>query len=494
MLEGGPAGGATPAPGMEAARAAGLPDAKAAWAPVRARRGYVLRRVLVLADALALTACLLLSLALAGERADPFADIAWAGLTLPGWVLLFKVYGLYDRDGKRISHNTVDDAPWVFHALVLGSLGLWAYSKVTPFGALTLREGFFFGVLAFVGVLGARSAAREVVRASSAPERVLLVGSGQVPRLLVRKMRTHPEYGLRPLGYLAEGPGEYDPLLGEIPCLGSVQDLESVCLASGTERVLLAPTLEEDALVDLIRRTRGLEVRVSLVPHVMDVLGPSVEIDDVEGITVLGMNPPALTRSSRLLKRGMDAVTAAVCLVALAPVLVAIALAIRLTSRGPALFVQERVGRGGGQFRLYKFRTMAQDAESRVEELKALSADPDWLLLDHDPRVTRVGRFLRHTSLDELPQLWNILRGDMSLVGPRPLTSTDQANVTEWGRRRLDLTPGLTGLWQVLGRTKIPFEEMVKLDYLYATNWSLWGDVRLLIRTLPAVLRRQGVN
>jgi lipopolysaccharide/colanic/teichoic acid biosynthesis glycosyltransferase len=137
---------------------------------------------------------------------------------------------------------------------------------------------------------------------------------------------------------------------------------------------------------------------------------------------------------------------------------------------------------------------MTPDAEQRAAELRASSADPNWLLLDSDPRVTRVGSFLRHSSLDELPQLWNVLKGDMSLVGPRPLTPQDDENVSDWGRRRLNLTPGITGMWQVLGRTTIPFNEMVKLDYIYVTNWSLWGDIRLLIRTLPAVLRRRGAN
>jgi lipopolysaccharide/colanic/teichoic acid biosynthesis glycosyltransferase len=137
---------------------------------------------------------------------------------------------------------------------------------------------------------------------------------------------------------------------------------------------------------------------------------------------------------------------------------------------------------------------MVQDAEEKAKDLLALSSHPAWLMLDNDPRVTRVGRVLRRTSLDEFPQLLNVLRGDMSLVGPRPLTPEDDQHISGWGRRRLDLTPGITGLWQVLGRTTIPFEEMVKLDYLYVTNWSLWQDIRLLIHTLPAVVRQRGAN
>jgi lipopolysaccharide/colanic/teichoic acid biosynthesis glycosyltransferase len=211
-------------------------------------------------------------------------------------------------------------------------------------------------------------------------------------------------------------------------------------------------------------------------------------------VTVLGINPPALSSSSWFLKRTMDLVIASAALVLALPVMALIALLVKATSRGPILFAQERVGRGGRRFRIYKFRTMVADAEAREKQLKALSKDPGWLLLDSDPRVTRVGRVLRHASLDELPQLWNVVAGDMSLVGPRPMPPDIDDQISGWRRKRLDLTPGITGLWQVLGRTSIPFEEMLKLDYLYVTNWSLWQDVRLLIQTLPAVLGRRGVN
>jgi lipopolysaccharide/colanic/teichoic acid biosynthesis glycosyltransferase len=223
-------------------------------------------------------------------------------------------------------------------------------------------------------------------------------------------------------------------------------------------------------------------------------MGPSVEIDEVEGVTVLGLNPPILSRSSRLLKRSMDLFGSLACMLLLAPVLVLIAIAIKLDSSGPVLFVQARVGRGGKRLRIYKFRTMVRDAEAQTAQLRALSSDPNWLKLETDPRVTRVGRLLRLSSLDELPQLFNVAKGEMSLVGPRPLIESESEQIADWAQARLDLTPGITGLWQVLGRTSIPFEEMVKLDYLYVTNWSLWNDVRLLMRTLPAVLTRRGAN
>jgi lipopolysaccharide/colanic/teichoic acid biosynthesis glycosyltransferase len=201
-----------------------------------------------------------------------------------------------------------------------------------------------------------------------------------------------------------------------------------------------------------------------------------------------------LPRSSRFLKRTMDIVGSITLLVLSAPLFAAIALAIKLDSRGPMLFRQERIGLWGRGFSLVKVRTMTVDAEERREALLAESKDPGWLHLDHDPRVTRVGRFLRHWSLDELPQVWNVLKGEMSLVGPRPIIPSEDRQLDGWARSRIDLAPGLTGLWQVLGRTTIPFDEMIRLDYLYVTNWSLWTDVRLMLRTIPAVALRRGVN
>ncbi len=187
-------------------------------------------------------------------------------------------------------------------------------------------------------------------------------------------------------------------------------------------------------------------------------------------------------------------VVAALLLVVALPILIIVAIAVKLGSPGPVFFAQERVGKGDHRFRLLKFRTMVVNAEDLRATLLSQSSDPHWLKLDHDPRITRVGRMLRRLSLDELPQLWNVVRGEMSMVGPRPLIPAEDERVQAWARGRLDLTPGITGYWQVLGRTRIPFDEMVKLDYLYVMNWSLWEDVRLMLKTLPVVIGGQGSN
>ncbi len=469
-------------------------DPVAAALAARPKRAFMLRRLLAAADVLAITSGLAVSLFVIGTPATP-TQFFWSILTVPAWILLFKMYGLYDRDGKRVSHSTVEDVPWLFHALVVGGLGFWLFTKLAPVGKLTLAEGFSFFCATFLLIFSTRAAARALARASIPPERVLFVGGGRMARLLIHKIRQHPEYGLSPIGYVDSAETDASDLGGELTYLGQISELESICRNLGVDRiVVVSPAIEETELVDLVRVATGLDLSISILPHIVDVLGPSVEIDDVEGITVLGINPPALTPSSRWLKRGMDVIIASVVLVLVLPLMVAIAVAVKIASNGPILYSQERIGRKGRRFRIQKFRTMVTDAEDRAEGLREMSAHSAWLLLDYDPRVTSIGRLLRRASLDELPQLWNVLRGDMSLVGPRPMTPDVDELIYGWGRRRLDLTPGITGLWQVLGRTNIPFEEMVKLDYLYVTNWSLWQDVRLLIHTLPAVMRRRGAN
>ncbi|MEA2431559.1 MAG: hypothetical protein QOI19_2032 [Thermoleophilaceae bacterium] len=457
------------------------------------RRDYIIRRLLVGADIAGIVLALLVTAAvdpLAGSNLDV---VAWGLVTLPMWIVVFKLYGLYDRDLKRVSHSTVDDLPWLFHGVVIGTLLTWVLFKGLPPGRLPFVAVLAFGVTLLVAISTFRSLMRSSAIRVLGPERVVVVGSDSMAQLLVRKMRAHPEYGLDPIGMILPAGGTPVPL--DVPVLDGGGDIADIARRNRAERLVVSHAeLPADEVVDLIRSCKGLTMKVSLLPQVFDALGPSVEIDDVEGVTLLGINPPVLGRSSRAMKRSLDFIGAAVLTVLLLPMLVAIAVAIKLDSRGPVFFRQSRVGKGGSRIGVLKFRTMHTDAEARRAELLADSIDPNWLHLENDPRITRVGQRLRHLSLDELPQLWNVLRGEMSLVGPRPLIEEEDQMIGGWGRSRLDLTPGITGVWQVLGRTNIPFEEMVKLDYLYVTNWSLWTDVRLILRTLPVVISRRGAN
>jgi exopolysaccharide biosynthesis polyprenyl glycosylphosphotransferase len=457
-----------------------------------APRDSAVRRLLAVADLTAVGAAFVFTALLTTADA---ADLLWALPTLPLWIVVFKTYGLYDRDAKRISNETVDDLPWIAHAVLVGSLLTLVYFHLTPVRELTLSDLALFAGSALLATCFARATVRRLSCVVLGPERLLLVGGGASLETLARKLASHAEYGVEAIGIVGRAP-EAEPIAG-LPVLGCLAelDLEELVERYSVERLVLAhKDFEEGELFDLLHRCRELNVKISLLPQLFDALGPSVELDDVEGVTVLGLNPAVLPRSSRLLKRTIDLVGAVTLLAVTAPLQLAIALAIKLTSPGPVFFGQVRIGRRGRCFRLFKFRTMVIDAEERRAELLAASKDPNWLLIDHDPRITRVGGFLRKYSLDELPQLWNVLRGEMSLVGPRPIIEDEDRQLQGWRRSRIDLTPGITGLWQVLGRTNIPFDEMIKLDYLYVTNWSLWTDLGLVLRTVPVILLRKGAN
>jgi exopolysaccharide biosynthesis polyprenyl glycosylphosphotransferase len=449
--------------------------------------------MLALADVMAVSGALIGAIALSHE-ADAWDGVLWGAVGLPVVILLFKLYGLYDRDVKRISHSTVDELPWLLHAIMTATLLLWLWSKVSPLHKLDFLQVSLFAGILLLFVSSLRAAVRTWLRGVYGPETALLVGDGQMAEILVDKLEAHPEHRVRVVGQLVAGPSR-DRSASQLEVLGTIIDLAPVARAAGVSRVIVSASDVDDVeLAALLRRCRDLSLKVTLIPKLSDMLGPAVEVDDVEGVTLLGVNPPWLPRSSRFIKRTLDIVVASALLLLLVPLLLVIALAIKLDSRGPALFSQARVGKAGESFRVRKFRTMVRDAEERRSQLLDQSTDPDWLKIDHDPRITRVGRLIRRLSLDEVPQLWNVLRGEMSMVGPRPLIEEEDERVEGWARSRLDLTPGITGYWQVLGRTRIPFEEMVKLDYLYVTSWSLWGDLRLMLRTLPIVLSGRGAN
>jgi lipopolysaccharide/colanic/teichoic acid biosynthesis glycosyltransferase len=243
-----------------------------------------------------------------------------------------------------------------------------------------------------------------------------------------------------------------------------------------------------------VRTLKAVGVRVSVLPRMLEVVGSSVEFDDLHGVTLMGVRSFDLTRSSAAVKRAFDLLGASIGLLAVSPLMIAFAVAIKLDSRGPVFFRQLRVGRHGQRFHMFKFRTMVPDADALKDSLRDRNEAQEGLFkIAKDPRTTRMGRFLRRSALDELPQLLNIVRGEMSLVGPRPLVIEEDQCIDGWHRRRLELMPGMTGPWQILGPARVPLKEMVAIDYLYVANWSLWTDVKILLRTVPHVFGRRGL-
>jgi exopolysaccharide biosynthesis polyprenyl glycosylphosphotransferase len=324
---------------------------------------------------------------------------------------------------------------------------------------------------------------------TTAAERVLVIGDAATAAQIRRKLSSNPALNAMVVGRVGEREDT-----GDRPdkVLGTLEELPAVLERHAIERVIVEPVEQSGAdVVDVIRLATACQVRVAVLPRMLEAIGTSVDFDDLGGQMLLGVRGFGLSPSSRVLKRCFDVVVAVVALVLLAPVLAVIAAAIKLTSRGPVLFRQTRVGRHGRDFQVLKFRTMFSDADQRKQELAELNQAAPMFKIANDPRTTRVGRFLRRRSLDELPQLVNVLRGDMSIVGPRPLISDEDRLFSGWQRRRYHVAPGITGPWQILGSSRVPMSDMVTIDYLYCANWSLWLDTKILLRTIPYVLSRR---
>jgi len=462
--------------------------------PASWRRDRLYRWSLAFADLTA--AALALSLAIVVFGDDRITPALLLGMPLV--VLVAKVVGLYDRDEHLVKKTTLDEAPALFQVATLYTLLIWLGESsfiVEPADVnRELGHSQVLGVwgLLFVSMLGARTISRAVVRMVTPPERCLVFGSSEAAEGIEKKFRVAhgidaQVVGRVPLEQALEGAnGAF--------ALGDVGGLQRLTAEHGIERVIIAPTqADSDQLLGAIQLVKSIGVKVSVLPRLFEVVGSSVMFDDVDGLTLLGVPRFGLGRSSRALKRSVDLLGSTIGLVVCAPLLLVIAVAIKLSSRGSVLFRQQRIGEHGVEFEMLKFRTMHHGADEQKAELLPFNEADGLFKIADDPRITRVGRVLRRHSLDELPQLINVLRGEMSLVGPRPLVVDDDQRVEGWHRRRLSLRPGVTGIWQVLGSARIPLNEMVKIDYLYGANWSLWLDLKILLRTVLHVLGRRGM-
>jgi exopolysaccharide biosynthesis polyprenyl glycosylphosphotransferase len=449
-------------------------------------RGRRLRRLLLGADVAALCAAFTATQLTVGGVTGKSLPLLLLGTPL--WVLLAYMHRLYHLDSYRADYRASDElGPVLQMATAWSWLTVLAMHLVgsasVPLGRIAL-----FWALTVVLLTLLRSLVRGVARRQPwYLQGALVVGPEDQTAIIVRKIDRHPEWGIRATA-----------------CVDlSLEDAEDVGLVTlvrhlGVDRVMLAPAFSESARRSaLVCELADVGVHVDLIPSWSDTLGARLQLHELEGMPLLTVPRSAMGPWTLRLKRAMDLAAGTLAVIVLSPVLAACAIAIKLDSRGPVLFRQRRVGRDNRTFELFKFRSMYDGADARKDEVATLNyhgggVDNGMFKIREDPRVTRVGAFLRRYSLDELPQLFNILRGEMSLVGPRPLIEAEDRQVEGRFRRRLGITPGLTGLWQANGRSEIPFREMVSLDYLYVTNWSLWGDVKLLMRTVSAVARGRG--
>ena len=430
-------------------------------------------------------------------------------------LLTLRYYGLFRLRGE---FSFVDDAIRIFKATSIGSLLLIAvaflYRGGFQYRAFSYARGVF--VLDFLLVLAAIGVVRAIVRAGQSLARrrglnlipTLVVGRGPEAGLCVKEMREHPALGYRVIGVVESGPldNNVSDTFEGVPVISDLSGLPDAIVCSGANEIIVAdPGVNRDILFNAMMRCgpkRGVEFRIA--PSLINCLPSKTEIDQVGALPMIRLFREPLSEGSRITKRVFDLVLSAFVFTVLLPFWLFITLLIKLDSAGPVLYVQERVGMDGRIFRLYKFRTMQSGSDSamhkeyqrkfiagRVEANLGSNEQPAYKL-SSDPRITRVGRWLRRTSLDEVPQFLNVVRGDMSVVGPRPPLAYEVEAYESWHRKRLDMKPGVTGLWQVSGRNRLPFDEMVKLDLFYIENWSLLLDIRIILRTSLVMLRGDG--
>ncbi len=413
------------------------------------------------------------------------------------WVAVLAFSRCYER---RFLGSGPQEFQRVFNASIrlTAVVALFAYATkldiARGFTAVALPLG---ALLLLLGRLGARLVLQALRRRGSCSHRVVVLGTYQHVQDLVTQLRKEPLAGLFVVGVCVPG-GHAEIPVGDgesVPVLGTLSSVLEVLtgVRADTVAVTASPGLQGETLRKLSYDLEGTGVDLLVAPALTNVTGSRISIRPVAGLPLLHLDEPELSGVRTLVKSAFDRTSALLGILAILPVLLAIALAIRLSSPGPALFKQVRVGRNGVPFTVWKFRSMRTDAESRLEELRELN-EHDGLLFKvrNDPRITPLGRFLRKYSLDELPQLFNVLRGDMSLVGPRPPLPSEVERYVGHTRRRLLVKPGITGLWQVSGRSDLSWEDTVRLDLQYVENWSLGLDLSVLAKTILTVAKGKG--
>jgi exopolysaccharide biosynthesis polyprenyl glycosylphosphotransferase len=464
--------------------AGAIAEARLKDAVVQRDRRY--RRNLMVADVL--SALLALTFCGIGLEGGPFSVVTLVGLPLV--LVASKMSGLYDRDHLLVRKLTINEVPALFQLATLYTLVTWMLDGAIGDGDIGPgRAAVLWGSLwTLAAVLRRTGRIRAAHRVTT--ERLLVVGDAATHARIVEKLeagRTNAQVVGRLSMHRVSRRSQEERPVDEAVMRSLTRDLD-------VHRVLVVPSQTNPQITaDLVRAVKAVGVRVSIVPNVLDVVGSAVVFDDLSGLTVLGVREFALSRSSRVVKRCFDLVGSTIGLILLSPLFAVIALLIKLDSRGTVFFRQERIGQHDERFRMCKFRTMVPDAEARKAELTEANQARGLFKIADDPRITRVGRLLRKTSLDELPQLLNVLAGQMSLVGPRPLISSEDESITGYDRQRLDLMPGMTGHWQIMDSALVPMHEMVKIDYIYVTTWTLFEDIKLLVRTVPYMLARRGM-
>ncbi len=456
--------------------------------------------ILIAADAAALAVSVVLAVAIF-ERWDPSSgqspdQLGWAAVVaLPVWIAVFANQRLYNT---RFIGRRIDEFRRIINATFLGTL---AVSLVANFGNVLLRRSslVILAVTACLVVTFEREIARRVFLRLRAVGRmvryVVVAGANPEGRDIAAMLQAEPWLGYEVIGFVDDHAPAREPVPG-VPLLGGVSDLPGILAEYPNASVIVAASGMESTVTNrLARDLLDQGVHVELSSTLRDISSQRLTVRPLGRFPVVYVEPITRGGWRAAAKRSFDIVGATVGLLLTAPIALAAAVAIKVDSKGPVLFRQTRVGQDSAPFPVLKLRTMVVDAEARLADLLELNeADGPLFKMEHDPRITRVGRILRATSLDELPQLWNVLRGDMSLVGPRPALPHETEEWDALLTQRLRVKPGITGMWQVNGRSDTSFEDYTRLDLYYVDNWSLATDLAILAKTVPVVLLRQGAR
>jgi exopolysaccharide biosynthesis polyprenyl glycosylphosphotransferase len=479
--------------------------------PARRKRRATVRGALLLSDVVALlVATQAASLIRFGQlrhvgtspNLPIWFNIVDLSLVMIGvWIVALAFEGLYDL--SRVFWGT-GEYTRVIRALSTGVIGVIVIEYALKASEISRGWTALAWALGCVCVIGGRALVRGVIASRRRRGRflrpTLIVGSNAEALGIVNALRKNPESGLVPIGCLASSQTEkleLDYCVAEgVPCLGTARDIRDVFDEHYVDTVLIASTaFDHDVLARIINDLRGLDVDIQLSSGLFDVTTSRVMIREASGIPLITIRSVSFAPWKRFVKRTFDLVVGGLIILVGLPLWALLVLAIKLDSRGPVLYRQRRVGRGGTFFDMLKFRSMQADAAERLDELRASGANeatgPLFKMRD-DPRVTRIGKWMRKFSIDEFPQLLNVMRGEMSLVGPRPPLPEETVSYSTHHWRRMEVLPGMTGLWQVSGRSRLTFEEMIHLDLFYIENWSVAFDLGLLVRTIPAVLFARG--
>src|SRR3954447_15141752 len=421
-------------------------------------RDTLYRRSLALADVIACAVAVSLAIAVLGQD----RLVAGVLLAIPLVVLVSKLIGIYDRDEHLLRKSTLEEAPALFQVATLFTLLLWLADGLAIEGPLGRDQVLGLWGLLFVCMVLARAAMRRLAMHLAPAERCLVLGDAPSAERLETTLRRSRSVKAELVAHLPLAVGRRK---GETPPEACQHEpLTAAITRYEVERVIIAPTTaDSDDILNAVRMVKAMGVKVSVLPRLFEAVGSSAKFDNVDGTTLLGLPSYGLSRSSQLLKRAMDVAVSLVALVALAPLLLVVAVAVKLSSPGSVLFRQTRIGRSGREFQMLKFRSMVDGAEHQKPELIDYNeAEGGLFKIADDPRLTPAGRVIRRLSVDEIPQLLNVLMGHMSLVGPRPLVPDEDRHAEGWQRRRLHVPPGMTGSWQILGSSRVPFHEMVK--------------------------------